>query len=280
MSGSPTISVLMGAYYRRGDTALLERSVRSILSQSVSDLELLICDDGSSPEAARLLERLAEADARLRLIRRGSLFSLPCKLNACLAAADGRYIARMDDDDYSHPLRLEKQLAFLEGHPEYAFCASAARLCHDGKAYGERRYKPAPTKGDLAKYCPFIHPTLLIRRPVIEKIGGYNDKKYTIRCEDYDLYFRLYKKDFFGYNIQEALLDYSESPCDNSKHTPKTRFNEFIVRMRGCAAIGRPLGFFTAFKCLILIFTPKWLYFKLKNARSENNIYEQKDGKA
>ena len=271
------ISVICPAY---NNAKTVRRAAESILCGTYRDIELILVDDGSTDGTAEEIARIAAEDGRAVALfneeNRGIVYSL----NRAIAAAHGEYIARMDADDFSHPDRLEKQLAFLEGHPEYAFCASAARLCHDGKAYGERRYKPAPTKGDLAKYCPFIHPTLLIRRPVIEKIGGYNDKKYTIRCEDYDLYFRLYKKDFFGYNIQEALLDYSESPCDNSKHTPKTRFNEFIVRMRGCAAIGRPLGFFTAFKCLILIFTPKWLYFKLKNARSENNIYEQKDGKA
>lgn len=73
----PEISVLMGVYYRRPDPALLERSVRSILTQTVGDFEFLICDDGSTSEAKGLLDGYAARDGRVRLIRPGGGF--PCR---------------------------------------------------------------------------------------------------------------------------------------------------------------------------------------------------------
>ena len=238
MSGSPTISVLMGVYYRRGDTALLARSVRSILSQSVSGLELLICDDGSSPEAARLLERLAEADARLRLIRRGSLFSLPCKLNACLAAANGRYIARMDDDDYSHPLRLEKQLAYLGAHPEAAFVGCCVNLIREGTPVGQRRLPQKPEVRDFYMTQPFIHPTLLFRRSALEAVGGYSEAPSVTLCEDYDLLLRLYQAGYRGENLQEALLDYTVPATAKGSRRMRHRWNETVTRYRRFSALG------------------------------------------
>lgn len=268
------ISVICAAYNCEKS---IERAAKSILDGTFKDIELILIDDGSTDQTAEEIKKLAASDERVRPLFNEENKGLTFSLNRGLEAAHGEYIARMDADDFSHADRLEKQFDFLESNKKYAFCSSAARLCHDGRVYGERRFMPAPSKSDLARFCPFIHPALMIRREAIEKIGGYNEKKYTLRCEDYDLYFRLYKENLFGYNIQDALIDYEEAPYDNSKHTPSTRLNEFAVRMRGCAAIGRPLGFFIAFKCLILIFVPKWLYFKLKNMRSENNIYEQKD---
>ena len=104
---NPLISVLMGVYYRQGDTALLRRSVESILSQSCGDLELLICDEGSSPEALALTEGFAAQDRRVRLVRPGCGFDLASKLNACLHASRGAYIARMDDDDRSDERRFD-----------------------------------------------------------------------------------------------------------------------------------------------------------------------------
>lgn len=265
------ISVICAVY--NGEKSIL-RAAQSILDGTYKDIELILVDDGSTDGTAAAILRLAEEDKRVKPVFNEGNRGLTYSLNKGLAAAQGQYIARMDADDFSYPERLEKQLEFLESHREFAFVASAARLCHNGKAYGERRYMPAPTKSDLASRCTFIHPTLLIRREAIDAVNGYRDKKFTRRCEDYDLYFRLYKKGLYGYNLKEALLDYEEDPADNSKHTPATRINEFIVRMRGCAAIRRPLGFIKAFKCLLLIFVPKRLYFSLKNARTENEIYD------
>ena len=136
MEDTALISVLMGVYYRRPDTALLERSVRSILTQSFGDLELLICDDGSSVEAAALLDGAARCDPRIRLIRPGGVYPLPHKLNACLRAARGAYIARMDDDDFSRPDRLEKQLAYLRAHPDIAFVGCNVELVRGGQPAG------------------------------------------------------------------------------------------------------------------------------------------------
>ena len=113
-SESPLISVIMGVYYRREDISFLERSVRSIQEQTFGDFEFLICDDGSTQQAQDFLDICALEDDRIRLIRGANLYTLPKKLNACLLHARGLYVARMDDDDWSDPLRFEMQLQSLK----------------------------------------------------------------------------------------------------------------------------------------------------------------------
>lgn len=125
---SPVISVLMGVYFQKSSILSLMHSVNSILEQSFSDFELLICDDGSSEEAKNYIEKIAEKDGRIRLIRKDNLIFLSTKLNACLVQIKGKYIARMDDDDYSHPERFEKQLEYLKKHPAISFVNSNVDL--------------------------------------------------------------------------------------------------------------------------------------------------------
>ena len=118
----PLVSVLMGVCYRRKDLGLLKRSVESVLNQTFTNFELLICDGGSSDEAIHLLDSLANDDHRIQLVRDNRIpTDLAHKLNVCLHYARGDLIARMDDDDFSAPERFERQVQYLESHPDIAF---------------------------------------------------------------------------------------------------------------------------------------------------------------
>lgn len=232
MVSKPLVSVLMGVYYRRPEIALLERSVRSILDQSISDLELLICDDGSSHEARKLLDRMAEEDGRLRFIRPGNLFSLPSKLNACLKASNGDWIARMDDDDHSRPRRLEKQLDYLSRHPEIAFVGCNVNLCRDGRSIGVRRLPEYPGVRDFYFVQPYIHPTLIFRKDILSEVGGYSEDPRCLLCEDYDLLLRLYATGYHGANLQEILFDYTVPSGVKGNRKMIHRWNETVTRYR------------------------------------------------
>lgn len=236
----PLISILMGVRYRRGDTGLLERSVRSIQEQTYRSFELLLCDDGSTAEARALLDRLAEEDDRIRLIRDPACLDLAKKLNRCLKAAQGRYIARMDDDDRSSPDRLEKQLRFLEDHDDIAFVGCNVRLIRDGNPAGERRFPFRPAVEDFYFTQPYIHPALLFRRKALDAVGGYSEDGDCVLCEDYDLLLRMYQAGFQGANIQEPLLDYTVSDGTNRKM--RHRLNEARTRYRRFRDLGKLPG--------------------------------------
>lgn len=227
----PEISVLMGVYYHRSDTALLERSVESILAQSVTDFEFLICDDGSAPETKRLLERYADQDSRICLVRTGGKISLPQKLNACLEMATGKFIARMDDDDYSCPERFRVQLQAMEDHPEIDFIGCNVALCRGMEAFAWKEFPEFPTVKDFFMTQPYVHPALFFRREVLDAVGGYCEEKYCDHCEDYDLLLRLYARGYRGMNLQRILLHYT-APNLKGNRTMRHRWNEVVTRWR------------------------------------------------
>lgn len=259
------ISVIMGVY--NAEKTVL-RAAESILVEQ-EELELILIDDASTDGTPDVLGALKERDARVLLLRNDQNRGLAYSLNAGLHVARGEFIARMDADDFSHAGRLAAQKKFLEENPSYAFVGSAANLAEQGKIYGRRSFPAAPDEKELIRRCPFIHPSLMFRAEALKRVGGYRDAKFTYRCEDYDLYFRLYKQKLIGYNIRDALIDYEEKRGDASKHTAKTRLNEFKVRVEGSLSLGKPLGALIAFRCLLLMVMPKKMYIKLKNKKAE-----------
>lgn len=233
----PLVSVAMGTLYRQPSINLLRRSVESILAQDWTDFEFLICDDGSTDEAKAFLDDAASRDARIRLVRPGECFILPKKLNACLKQCTGQFIARMDDDDFSHPQRFRLQLEALTVHPEAGFVGCNVNLVYDDERFGVRRLPQWPTPEDFLMVQPFIHPTLVFRREVLAAVGGYSEDRYSLLCEDYDLLLRLYEAGYKGMNLECCLLDYRFTPDQRGKRKMKHRLNETVTRYRRFQAL-------------------------------------------
>ena len=227
---SPSASVIMGVRYQRKDLALLERAVQSILSQTFSDFEFLICQNGSTPEAIVMLKNFCEEDPRISLIDGSGTNTLAQKLNRCISQARGRWIVRMDDDDYSEPERLEKQIAYLCEHLEIAFVGCFVRLVQDGTDVSERRLPENPSVKDFLFTQPFIHPALVFRKEVLDAVGGYCEAPYCDGCEDYDLLLRLYEHGFVGTNLKQAYLVYTLPPRRTGNRTFSMRLHEMHTR--------------------------------------------------
>ena len=109
----PMVSVIMGVY-NQWDGQILRDAVNSILNQTFRDFEFIIWDDGSCPEAAENVQALGGLDQRIIIAGREENRGLAFSLNECIRLAKGKYIARMDADDFSMPCRLERQVDFLE----------------------------------------------------------------------------------------------------------------------------------------------------------------------
>lgn len=234
----PLVSVLMGVYYRREDTGLLRRSIDSILSQSYSNLELLICDDGSTKEAIRLIDDYAKKDQRVCPVRCDNSFTLAAKLNACLKKAKGQWVARMDDDDYAHPDRFTKQLACLEEHPKIGFLGSNISIWNGSEITGERVLPEYPEVKDFLFRQPFVHPSMMFRKEVLLAVGGYSEEPHCVLCEDYDLLLRLFAAGYQGMNQQETLLDYTVLETAKSGRRMRHRWNETVTRYRRFRELG------------------------------------------
>ncbi len=239
---TPEISVIMGVY-NQWDRDALHKAVQSILAQTFQNFEFIIYDDGSSPDAAGYIRELKMLDKRIILIGREENHGLAFSLNACIGLAKGRYIARMDADDFSYPERLRVQYDFLESNPAYAWCGCNTDLFDEKGIWGKRKMPERPEYRDYLKYSPYIHPTVMYRREIFDHNGGYMDTEETLRCEDYEIFMRLRRKGLRGYNIQQDLFCYREDKESFHKRKMKYRINEAKLRFRNFKAMGILLPF-------------------------------------
>ncbi len=232
----PEISVIMGIYNENKKQAA--QAITSILNQTFQDFEFIICDDGSGMEFYQWLKKYCGKDARIRLLRNEENKGLAAALNRCLSCADGEYIARMDADDRSKADRLEKQAAFLRLHSEYALVGSSVLLADRHGVWGKRRLEKEPQRESFLNTSPFVHPSVMIRREVMERLHGYCESSAALRAEDYELFMRLYASGFSGYNLQEALLVYREDIQAYAKRRYRFRIRECAVRYAGFRRLG------------------------------------------
>jgi glycosyltransferase involved in cell wall biosynthesis len=228
----------MGVNHTNENTEALEKAVRSILNQTLSDFEFLICDDGSGMCAISLLDRMSAEDKRIRLIRTGKASNHAHKLNLCLSTTDSKYIARQDDDDISQPQRLEKQILFLEQHPDVDFVGCNAEIFDDCGIYKQRLFPQKPTVKDFLFVQPFLHPAIIFRAESLKNIGGYDESPRRELCEDYDLLLRLYKAGKQGYNLNDFLFSYHVSRGGQTKRKMHHRVNEMITRYERFKELG------------------------------------------
>jgi glycosyltransferase involved in cell wall biosynthesis len=183
---APAVSVLMAV---RDGAPWITRAVASVLEQTLPDLELIVVDDGSTDATPALLS--AVRDPRLRLERRERA-GLARSLNHAMGRARAPLIARLDADDVALPARLERQRAFLEGHPDVGLLGSAARVVDEHDRELEVIRPPTEDRAIrrvLIRRNPFVHSSVMARRALVEQAGGY-DASFDV-AQDYDLWLRL-----------------------------------------------------------------------------------------
>lgn len=264
----PRVSVIMGVFNSKRKN-LLRQSIESILNQTFNDFEFIICDDCSTDkEVLQILDEYAEVDSRIIVIHNEKNSGLAASLNNCIEIAKGEYIARQDDDDISHPDRLQIEVEFLDENTQYAIVGCNLLLFDDNGIWGERKHTEIPGKKDFIYGSQFAHPATLIRRDILNKIGNYLVSKITRRTEDYELYMRLYAHGYVGYNLQMFLYDYYESSITYKQQKFKYRIDEFRVRYRGFKSLGLlPKYFIYCFKPIISGLTPKWIKKRAKRKK-------------
>ena len=181
-------------------------AIKSILTQSFTDLELLIINDGSTDKTANLVRKYK--DKRIKFINNKKNRGLVAVLNQGMKLIKSRYLVRMDGDDISLPTRIEKQVQFMESHPEIDVCGTWFEVFESGaksKTYS-RPVSPAACKASLLFTDPVCHATTIMRFETLKK----HDVKYSPgfeHLEDYEFWNRISPFANFS-NIDEVLYRY------------------------------------------------------------------------
>jgi glycosyltransferase involved in cell wall biosynthesis len=205
MSEAPTISVLVPVYNAQ---PYLREALDSILAQSFADFELLALDDGSTDLSLRILREYESKDSRVRVISRENR-GLVSSLNELISESRGCYLARMDADDVCLPDRFKKQLAFLQSNPDHIMVGGCVQLVNrNGLPIRDFDNPPSHDEIDRANlggHTAISHPTALIKRDVLLKVGGYRQE--FVHAEDLDLWLRLAEIGKLA-NLAEFVLQY------------------------------------------------------------------------
>lgn len=200
------VSVIMSVYKEKDEW--LRLSIESILNQTFHDFEFLIVNDCPGREDnKRILNEYVLKDSRVHIIENNENIGLTKSLNRALEKAQGEYIARMDADDWSSPMRLEKQVRYLDAHLDCVMVGCFAIITNElgriiDKAQTSDDYKYLQTM--IPCLQPVYHPSMMYRR-IIDGIPVlYNEKMSA--SQDYELCSRLISYPMS--NIPEFLLYY------------------------------------------------------------------------
>ncbi|MEM6829072.1 MAG: glycosyltransferase family 2 protein [Bacteroidota bacterium] len=194
----------------------LSRSVASILNQSYRHFELILVDNGSTDSGALMARGFAKKDARVTLLtenQKGVVFAA----NEGIRHAKGKYIARMDADDFSHPDRLKQQVQFLENHPDTEVVSGIISYGGSEVNGGFVRYidwlNSIKTREDISlnqfvEY-PLANPSLMMKRELFQTYGNYRSGSFP---EDYEFFLRLQANGVKMGKVSQVVLEWSDLP--------------------------------------------------------------------
>lgn len=232
---TPRVSILLPAH---NEAAEIVEAIGCIRQQTFTDWELLVLDDGSTDATPALVAAQAAVDPRVRLLRFEHQ-GLTRTLNAGLRVARGELIARQDADDRSLATRLERQVRFLDAHPEVAVVGSDwFEEGPDGRRVTRRvAFVSGCVNDRLVERNPLAHSSVVFRRWAVEA-RGY-DERYVC-AQDYDLWLRLRRRGITLWNLDEPLLVRRMTGVSvGARRERRTRYDELRMRWRDLLARGR-----------------------------------------
>lgn len=199
----PRITVLM-AIYNCADT--LEEALDSLMSQTYQGFKVILCDDCSTDNTFEVAQKyIAKYPDKFILISNERNMKLPYTLNRCLELADTEYVARMDGDDISKPERFQKEIDFLDSHPEYALVSCPMEYFDENGVFRVGKGGGEPIRKNFIYSTPHAHAPVMMRTNALRNVGGYTDKKWTQRGQDVHLWAKFYSSGYKGYNLKESL---------------------------------------------------------------------------
>lgn len=234
------ISVLMGIY---NCAATLPEAIDSIVNQTYTDWELILCDDGSEDATYAVADAYRQKyPEKIILLKNEKNMGLNYTLNRCLEQAGGKYIARMDGDDVSLPHRFEREIGALTAEPDLDV-VSCAMIRFDGKGdFGTgSTLSEYPGKNMLVHGPVHCHAPCMVKTETMRKVGGYSVDPRLLRVEDWNLWLKIYAAGGKGRNIPEALYRMRDDRNAAGRRKFRYRLNEAHMAALTVKTLGLPV---------------------------------------
>jgi len=197
------VSVIIPTYNRAN---LIKRAITSVARQTFKDLEIIVIDDGSEDDTDKIVQNIADSRISYKKIDHSGVSRAR---NQGIELSRGRWIAFIDSDDEWLDTKIEKQLKYLENHPQYPACHTDEIWIKDGvrinqgkkhKKYAGNFFSPS------LKMCLISPSSVIIQRDIFTEIGGFDESFNYV--EDYELWLRLTSKYEIGYINEKLVIKY------------------------------------------------------------------------
>lgn len=184
-------------------------AIESILNQTFKDFEFIIIDDCSTDRTWEIIQGYIKKDSRIIALKNEKNLRISATLNRGIEIAKGKYIARMDADDWSYPDRLQKQYEFMESNLDVGISGGTMEVCDENLIkMGYRKYNlnDYSIRKKIFRYSPFSHPLIIFKTELLKKYNFQYDP-ILVAAQDYDLYFKIGRISKFG-NLDDILIKY------------------------------------------------------------------------
>lgn len=209
----------------------VRHAILSILNQTYTNFELIIVDDGSTDNTSNIINEFSNLDKRVIILKNENNIGQSASANKALDIAKGKYIAKMDADDSSTKDRFQKQVLYLESHPEIFLCGTGVMICNE-KLEPLKKWETVYEYEDLYSIftalkgeIPIKHSSIMFRN---NKSTRYRTK--IIYAQDLDLFLRLIFAGYKFVNLKDICLHYRLHP-NSVTHLKKTKRDLFIKKV-------------------------------------------------
>ena len=267
MSDQPFVSVITPCYNAED---FLEESIQSVLGQTFQNFEYFIMDNASTDRSWEIIQDFARKDSRIIPHHNDELLNNASR-NQALARARGKYVLWQDADDISYPERFEKQLAFMEVHPDVGICGCWIETFDDNGVIATRKFPVGDSdiRSVMYKYSPVAQAACIARLECYKTVGDY-DVEYEGAC-DMEMSFRIGTRYKFG-NVPEVLYKYRQHGKAVTNRKMRLMLRQVIRIRKEYAASGYYqmtlsdyLALWATKSCLLLpVKTIKWSFDRLR----------------
>ena len=221
MNNEPLVSIILPTF---NSEKFIKKTIESLLMQSYKNYEIILIDNNSTDRTVEIIKEFIKKGKLKIVLLKNKHRNLSLSLNMGIKKANGKYIMRMDSDDYALKNRIKESVRFLKKNPNIKLIGSNILLTY----YGLKIKKIMPKSYDsiLSSICfmnPFIHPTIMFDKDIINNTGLYNTKNSY--SEDYEYWSRVIKEHKVS-NLQKITLNYNININQVSKINNNSKIEE------------------------------------------------------